>query len=210
MGEFISITAVETTDQDALVSAVTVELEKKGVSVTKNKTLDEDKYNYYTFIQDPKEGWIVITWPPYFGVYESQMSESLSKSLGVGVSTFGVYDGSYWYSTTYKNGQMYDSFSSFPDYWAKNEEESKKARANNGDAETLAKHFGVPEVKIKPYLVHRAEASGKAHPGDIFELSNTWVFTDFMKTMGIEYPESLINSPVVLELPENYTDLLIK
>lgn len=115
-----------------------------------------------------------------------KLSIELSKSQKTTVITFLEFHQIAWGYCLYQNGRLVDQFCNDP------EEIEEEAAAYKGSIDTLIKTFNTEESKIEPYLKHISEIknSTKAFPGDEFTLDNHWVRVDFMKKLGLTYPDN--------------------
>ena len=144
----------------------------------------------------PQRRWSVVLWPDAFRIHDVPLCQAVSGELKCVASTVHVHDGSYWAHVLLSNGQVADRFASVPDYFPEQNAIHSELRSKYaGYPAVLARTLGCSEGELKPYLVHGApnsEPSGtKAHLDDEFELEDVWVFTDFWKRLGIEYPEDM-------------------
>ena len=112
--------------------------------------------------------------------YES-LAEELSGTAPGPVMVLYMYDGDYWGYLFYQNGAALDQFSSLPDYFGEGSPPDCP-----GNAELLAKLFGVPADSIAPYVrPWREEAMGGfARQGDQFEIGDCWQLADFLEALG--------------------------
>ncbi len=117
--------------------------------------------------------------------YES-LAEELSGTAPGPVMVLYMYDGDYWGYLFYQNGAALDQFSSLPDYFGEGSPPDCP-----GNAELLAKLFGVPADSIAPYVrPWREEAMGGfARQGDQFEIGDCWQLADFLEALGFSYDQ---------------------
>lgn len=130
--------------------------------------------------------------------YES-LAEELSGTAPGPVMVLYMYDGDYWGYLFYQNGAALDQFSSLPDYFGEGSPPDCP-----GNAELLAKLFGVPADSIAPYVrPWREEAMGGfARQGDQFEIGDCWQLADFLEALGFSYDQLC---PPELELERDLT-----
>jgi hypothetical protein len=119
------------------------------------------------------------------------LSEHLSKELGVPVFSFHIHDGDLWMFVLFNRGARVAQFNPAPDYWDELEPEEKASWA--GDADTVSRHVpGVSADSIRKYFVEWTEEimSGgqKAYPDDEYPYGSDWQLTDFMRRLGLRYP----------------------
>jgi len=142
-----------------------------------------------TSIHSPQQKWSVVIYNncPFD---EKEVSKFLSIQLQTLISLIEVYDSEVWYHYLYFNGNQVDQFCSSP--------EEYEARENwdllKGNIKKLSFYFEVEEHTIEPYFLqfnteNRARFyNKKAHVDDEHSLGNEWVFIDFWKRLGINYP----------------------
>lgn len=123
------------------------------------------------------------------------MLEPLSRALDCPVMLLYIYDDDYWGYEFWRNGRQIDQFASLPDYFEPGQPPDKP-----GDAQLLARFFGVEPDKIARYLKPWAEEEmGRfAYPDDKFVQGDSWQLADFMAALGFDYDK--------LAPAEDYTD----
>jgi hypothetical protein len=146
----------------------------------------------------PRDGWIVMLWPRFFNGLGAA-AQWLSREFDTLVSTIEVYDGDFWSHVLWRSGEELDRFSSIPDYFTDDHLEIKRLRQEwAGHPRAVAEAFGVPDDLIAPYL-RPVTSSGlvgwwrgrhKPFPDDHTTLGDVWIFTDFWKRAGIQYPDT--------------------
>jgi hypothetical protein len=195
MGEFITVSAVETKDEAAVLAAVGQFFEScswpaKPAGNTEPVTEDD------VLLFPPLNGWIVILWPGYFT--ELAAVEFISRELGVLASTVRIHDGDYWSHSLLHNGVTLDRFASMPDYFTDDPTEVARLKAAYaGQPAVVAEAVGCQTAQIAAYFVPvetegDQDEMGKAFDDDEFELDEPWVFTDFWRRIGPVYPEDLL------------------
>jgi hypothetical protein len=119
-------------------------------------------------------------------VIGEQLAAELSRLTSGPSIVFSEYDQVTWGYVLFENGAPSDRF------WSVPEAVKENAETVRGTASILTRVFKVPQSDIAPYLRHFSpeEATGeKAFPNDEFALSEHWVRVDFMRRLGLEYPD---------------------
>jgi hypothetical protein len=203
VGEFVTASAFRTTDVDAVLAAglgfFSAHSWPAGVPVSAEPVTDDD-----VLIYPPVDGWIVVIWSGYFT--ELAAVEFMSRRLDVLASTVRIHDGDYWSHALFRAGVTLDRFASMPDYFTDDSDEVARLQAKYaGQPVTVAQAIGCPVEQVAPYFVQvgldaddvddeLGEADpqlGKAFADDEFELDCPWVFTDFWRRLGVNYPEDV-------------------
>lgn len=99
---------------------------------------------------------------------------------------FYEFEQAAWGFNVYEKGLSVARFWNRPDYV---EEDPRSCAV---DPKVIAGRFGVGVEEIAPYLNQfgpDADEPGKAFPDDEFELDDHWVRCDFMRRLGLRYPE---------------------
>lgn len=158
--------------------------------------------------EDPDCGFLTVTGPNTTVVYPNsffewdEASKHLSKVLAAPVFSLHIHDGDLWMFLLFNEGEEVSRFNPVPDYW-KNLDPDEKAKWR-GDAELISRQIpGVSPDGIARYFVkwNPAEAGGRrAYPDDEFEIGDCWQLADFMRKVGLEYPESASDPSVELFL----------
>ena len=119
----------------------------------------------------------------------SQLAEPLSAALSMATGTpvVGFYelDQSAWGFDVHERGQLVARF------WNRPELAEEGPLSSVADPKVIAAKFGVGAEDIAPYLEHLdpdADEPGKAFPADEFSLGDHWVRCDFMRRLGLRYP----------------------
>ena len=115
-----------------------------------------------------------------------KLSIELSKNQKTPVITFFEFDQIAWGYCLYQEGKLADQFCNDPDVI------EEEPAAYRGNIDTLIKTFNVEKSKIEPYLKHISEIkdSTKAFSDDECTLDDHWVRADFMKKLGLTYPDN--------------------
>ena len=114
------------------------------------------------------------------------LAAALSTATGSPVVAFYEFEQAAWGFNVYEKGLSVARFWNRPDYV---EEDPRSCAV---DPKVIAGRFGVGVEEIAPYLNQfgpDADEPGKAFPDDEFELDNHWVRCDFMRRLGLRYPE---------------------
>ena len=115
------------------------------------------------------------------------LAAALSAMTGTLVVAFNEFDQSAWGFGVFEKGQPVARFWNRPEVV----EEDPLGCAVNPNL--IAGRFGVGVEAVAPYLSHvdvDADQLGKAFPGDEFTLGDHWVRCDFMRRLGLRYPNS--------------------
>jgi hypothetical protein len=121
-----------------------------------------------------------------------ELSQHLSKELQLPVFSFHIHDGDLWMFILFDKGDKVTQFNPIPEYWEELDPQEKASWA--GDAQAVCQHVrGLTPDSIKNYLVEwteDVELSGrKAYADDEFAYGNDWQLTDFMRRVGLQYPD---------------------
>lgn len=113
------------------------------------------------------------------------LAERISTLQDGPVFFFMEFDQTAWSYTLFRAGERLDHYWNDPDYV----DESTDTCA--GNSRVVAEACGVPTSVVEPYLVLRAAVrpESKAFADDEFTLDDHWVRVDFMRRVGIEYPD---------------------
>jgi hypothetical protein len=157
----------------------------------------------------PQNRWTVVLWPVYFNIHDIELCRTLSGGMSSLISTVHVYHDEYWVNAVFDKGTTISLFASDPGHFAQSDEEIERLKvAWSGDANALSQAVSVPREAIEPYFVHldteNPNQPAKAFPGDVFELWNFWVFTDFWCRHGIHYPNNMANYQERLRFPSRF------
>ncbi|MEM7272721.1 MAG: hypothetical protein AAF547_06550 [Actinomycetota bacterium] len=113
----------------------------------------------------------------------------LSQALGCATLTISVHDGDLWSYVLFDRGHPRHRFSTIPDYF---EDDDGGPRSTSGDAVELAAQLpNVPVERIERYLrPWTADDDGtRAYPEDEFTVGDVWQFTDFLRAIGLDWPD---------------------
>lgn len=117
----------------------------------------------------------------------SQLGEKISLELSKEsiVITFLEFDQVAWGYSLFQNGKLIDQFCNNP------EEIEKDPSTLNGNTDVICQLFNADKSKIEPYLKHADNNinPNKAFSEDEFTLDDHWVRVDFMKKLGLIYPD---------------------
>jgi len=142
-----------------------------------------------TSIHPPQQKWSTVIYNncPFD---EKEVSQFLSVQLRTLISLIEVYDSEVWYHYLYFNGKQVDQFCSSPEEY----EERENWGLLKGNVKKISFYFEIEEDIIEPYFFQFNSENRphifnkKAHDDDEHPLGNEWVFIDFWKKLGINYP----------------------
>jgi hypothetical protein len=137
----------------------------------------------YVSPASPEWSSIVLHHNPFIGERLAAELSTLTSAPSIAFSEFGQVT---WGYMLFSDGAASDKFWSDPDTV------EEDAAAVRGTPALLSGAFGVPESLIAPYLQHiSSDFTGdlKVFPDDECELSNHWVRVDFMRRLGLAYPD---------------------
>lgn len=169
---------------------------------------------------DPADDWTVVLWPEYFSIHDFAASLEMSQGLQTIICSAHVYDSDYWAHGLFERGAWLDRFCSIPDYFADSDADADQLAAEwRGDPVAFAGRFQVTAEMIAPYfsqfrarphdsnirLLRIDTPTGKVAADDEFEIENFWVFTDFWRKLGIEYPQDVSRWSSCIRLGRNFT-----
>jgi hypothetical protein len=199
VGLNLNMTAYRTEDARALADAllrysadhaVPAEIVESGAETTRDAAR----------IAPPQGGWSVIDWPRHFA-RQATTSRWLSEELGLVASSVHVFESDVWSHVVYQRGETRDRFSSNPRYHTRDLEPLAEAKRRwTGNPAVVAALFGSPERDIAAYFVQPSplrtwwtgalgKGYGKAFADDTSHLDDEWLFVDFWRRIGIEYPD---------------------
>ena len=113
------------------------------------------------------------------------LATALSETAGCAMAFF-EYDQAAWGYSIFENGSLRDRFWSLPELVGTDAAECK------GDVEAVCIVFDAPPESVAPYIRHLGsdmDPEKKAFEDDEFALSDPWVRCDFMRRLGLSYPE---------------------
>jgi len=101
----------------------------------------------------------------------------------------GIYDGDFWHYDLYEDGKSIDSFSTDSNYFTS--DLTQVAVREEGHADLLAENWpGIADQDVIEYLrFWNDETIGKAYPGDEYEYRDEWQVKDFIRRLGLDYPD---------------------
>jgi hypothetical protein len=143
-------------------------------------------------VYEPLDGWTVVVWPSTSAEAAAEMAQAVSGRLNTVASCVSAYEDDFWSHLIFDAGRERDRFTSRPDYF---EEESGTEHRWISDTATVAGVFGVDAGEITDYLTPLTEDDSddddrRAHPDDEYALTDSWVFVDFWRRVGITYPDA--------------------
>jgi hypothetical protein len=215
MGLFLFASAIKNKPLGEITNAITKFLKRSNIladiksysewrDLNRNKTIDLrniiSEPISITSIYLPQNRWTVVIFNNcHFD--EKDISMYLSLELQTLVSLVEVLDSEVWYHFTFYNGKQVDQFCSNPE-----EYEKKEMRSSfEGNIKKLSFYFDVNEQIIAPYLIpinsdNRIDLiASKAHVDDKYTLGDEWIFIDFWKRLGIDYPSTLPHQVILHE-----------
>ena len=129
------------------------------------------------------------TWSSVNLHLNSNLAESLSAELSRLAASPAIivreYDETAWGYCIFEAGVLRNCFWNIP--WVVEVLPESCA----GDVDLVSSLFGVPANSVAPYLMQFPDngPEGKAFDNDQFALNNPWVRIDFMRRLGLAYPE---------------------
>ncbi|MDR7274041.1 hypothetical protein [Catenuloplanes atrovinosus] len=144
-------------------------------------------------VYEPLDGWTVVMWPSTSGDAAVELARAVSGRLGTVASCVSAYEDDFWSHLVFEAGRERDRFTSRPDYF---EEEAGTEHRWTSDPAVVAGLFGVGAADITDYLTPLTEDDldgedeRRAHPDDEYALTDSWVFVDFWRHLGITYPDA--------------------
>lgn len=204
MGEFITTTACKFNDPDVLSEEIVEYCRSYDVPARILNEADDCRSRSDATLFAPKNGWIVIDWPTYFG-QDIPIIQSLSLKHQFLASNVSVHDGDFWWHSLVRNGELLDQYMSYPNYfddttsipqWQMNEFKASGV--------VVAENTGIDIREIEGYFepITDDEERDKVHPDDQCTLEDCWVFTDFWRKLGIEYPQGSAPVAATIELTD--------
>lgn len=107
----------------------------------------------------------------------------LSKRVHCPVLLAYIYDDDFWGYELWQGGRELDQFASVHDYFDEDSPPNKP-----GDADLVARCFGVEPERIRRYLLPwDEEPDGCAYEGDEFTAGDSWQMADFLDALGFDY-----------------------
>jgi len=207
MGLFLFTSAIKNSALKDIARAITIYLKRRNITAnvklysewrSSTNITEFDIHNIIsqpismTSIYQPQNRWTVIIFNNcHFD--EKEISLFLSLELQTLISLVEVLDSEVWYYFIFYNGKQVDQFCSNPEEY----EQKENYGFFRGNLKKLAFYFEVEETSVAPYLRPVASESRtdlifeKAFIDDTYSLGDEWIFIDFWKHLGIEYPSVL-------------------
>jgi hypothetical protein len=110
------------------------------------------------------------------------LAAELSRLIVGPAIVFLEYDQAAWGYSLFERGTLVDRFWSIPDAVEMSPEECA------GSADVVSRVFGVRAESLAPYIRHVTDSDAKAFDDDEFALGDHWVRVDFMRRLGLAYP----------------------
>ncbi len=110
------------------------------------------------------------------------LAAELSRLIAGPAIVFWEYDQAAWGYCLFESGTPLDRFWSIPDVV-----EMPPAECA-GNVAVMSRVFGVTADSIAPYIRHVTDFDAKAFADDEFTLGDHWVRVDFMRRLGLTYP----------------------
>jgi hypothetical protein len=192
MGYFLALTAIRDAPPPRVADAIRASVERHGVRLTPAEGDTNDARDLHAY---EAGAWTIVLWPEYFNIHDLPLAEILSRDLSTIVSTVHVYDDEYWTHGLFQDGRLVDRFASRPRFFA-DEPEAPQVDPSEwgGDAEAIARTLGIAPDPIAGYLVHLdgpAARTGRVNADDAAPIEEFWVFVDFWRALGIDYPADM-------------------
>jgi len=192
MGYFLALSAIRDVPPPRVAAAIRDTVAPFGVGLASAEGETDDVRDLHLY----EAGlWTIVLWPEYFNIHDLPLAEALSQDLSTIVSTVHVYDDEYWTHGLFQGGRLVDHFASRPRFFA-HEPEAPQVDPSEwaGDAEAIATTLGVAPDPIAGYLVHLdgpTARTGRVHADDAAPIEEFWVFADFWRWLGIDYPADM-------------------
>ena len=217
MGLFLYTAAIKNASPEEIASTITTYAKRKDIIadvalytewVSSCNELDIDIHNIIsqpismTTIYQPRNRWSVVIYNNC-QFEEKEICTYLSFELHTLISLIKVIDSELWYHFLFYNGKVVDQFCSNPEEY----EQKENFQAFQGNVKKLAFYFEVDEQIIAPYLISITSKNRsnllfkKAFESDTSSLGDEWIFVDFWKHLGIEYPSVLPQIVILHEKP---------
>jgi len=140
---------------------------------------------YTSWFAPESEGWSSIHF--HLGAQlGSPFASVLSAMTHTPAVLFCEYDQDAWGFQVFEDGRELATFWNFPESVGEDPADCSVEPA------AIASLFGVPVETVAPYLHHLAQEDDedrKAFPEDEFSLTDHWVRVDFMRRLGMTYPD---------------------
>jgi hypothetical protein len=215
MGLFLFASAIRNIASEDIVPAIRVYLKRRGITAdvrlysewrSSKNNAGFDIHNIIsqpismTSIYPPLNRWTVIIFNNCH-FEEKDISKYLSLELQTLISLVEVLDSEVWYHFLFYNGKQVDQFCSNPYEY----EQKETYELFRGNQKKLAFYFEVEEQLIAPYLVFITSENRddyifkKAFANDTYSIGDEWIFIEFWKRLGIEYPNILPEIVIIHE-----------
>ena len=199
MGLFLSMAGIIGAKEPEVIAAL------RDYSRMKHGILDENGvYEEGNMLQSDEVGDnTFLQFPNHFFIGGEETCREISSRLQKAVFYLHIYDDDLWLYILFRNGVRIDGFNPRPNYWSNEITEEERA-AWKGNATVVCQCVpGLSPEDIEGYLIPwdlDAENKVKAYPDDEFPLGYFWQIVDFMRKIGIPYPdeESLIETHLYL------------
>jgi hypothetical protein len=130
---------------------------------------------------------------------EYEITSRVGENLDVPWIALRIQEGTLWDYSLYQGKSNLNNFSTLPEYW---EDDGRFLTKWRGNAELLAKTWGIEEPTISAYLrswyggldeddclILPPELTGKkAYPHDQSEYGDIWQMNDFLRALGAHDP----------------------
>jgi hypothetical protein len=212
MGNFLAVSAFRFQPVGTVSRAIVEYANRYSVSAETLPPIDSLDNRRDAQIYEPAEDWTVLLWPEYFNIHDFPLARAIAGAKGWMVSTVHVYDGDYWEHLCCSGESELHAFNSWPAYWKDDAgDDFDRILKYDSTPSRLAQSLGIAPSSIQPYLVDVASLSDfdtKAYPDDEYSLANFWVFTDFWRRLGIQYPDPPQRLGAILRIGEDFMDKL--
>ncbi|MEN6306196.1 MAG: hypothetical protein ABFD91_00445 [Anaerohalosphaeraceae bacterium] len=187
MGLFLALSGVIGASEEVVVSSL------RNYAAQKNGTFcaeqGEAKYPDVLVISSNQDR-VSILYPEKFYEWDDT-SRYLSETLSCPVFSLHIHDGDMWMYLLFKDGKQIDQFNPIPAYWEEMPEEEQKTWAGNADViescvPNLKKEMICNYLKLWDY---EDQSLTKAYPNDEYTYNECWQLCDFMKCLGLIFPE---------------------
>ena len=110
------------------------------------------------------------------------LAAELSRIISGPAIAFFEYDQAAWGYCLFEHGNLLNRFWNIPEIVEVPADQCK------GNVEILSRLFGTRPESIAPYLQPVIDSASKAFSDDEFTLGDHWVRVDFMRRLGLKYP----------------------
>jgi len=212
MGNFLAVSAFRFQPVGFVSQTIVEYANRYSVSVQVQPSIHMLDGRTDAQVYEPAGDWTVVLWPEYFNIHDFPLARAIAAAKGWMVSTVHVYDGDYWEHLCCSGPSELHVFNSWPAYWKDDAgEDFDRIQKYDSTPSRLAQSLGLAPSSIQPYLVDVqsvADLDAKAFPDDEFTLANFWVFTDFWRHLGIQYPDPPQRLAATLRIGEDFMDKL--